>query len=177
MFEAESAAHRVAVASDGMRYWWGRVGGRPAMTVEWQRWPRAAHPTTGEPVFMGDFVVTHARHFDASPMYSNTPDRARPSQVAWGDGQPMTREDMRTIQASAVAAAADGNTVQEDAEESVWDPGDILLVDNWSVWHSPAPHSGAVHERLLKLGGEGHDVTFGSLIDGDQEPEYAWRWF
>ncbi|MEU9125510.1 TauD/TfdA family dioxygenase [Streptomyces sp. NPDC048506] len=93
------------------------------------------HPTTGQEVWFNHLVFWNEWSLDEELRETLLDEFGRdglPFNTAFGDGSPLTQEDLATIQ-----AAYDAATVRER-----WQPGDLLLVDNILTAHGRDPFHG-----------------------------------
>ncbi|MFH9869964.1 TauD/TfdA family dioxygenase [Streptomyces lydicus] len=94
-----------------------------------------SHPATGEEVWFNHLVFWNEWSLDEElreTLVDEFGPDGLPFNTAFGDGTPLTREDLAAIQ-----AAYDAATVREP-----WRPGDLLLVDNILTAHGRDPFRG-----------------------------------
>ncbi|WP_433347507.1 TauD/TfdA family dioxygenase [Microtetraspora malaysiensis] len=104
------------------------VGGDQLRTVQ-RRSATIRHPGTGEEVWFNHTVFWNEWALDPEIREVFLEDLGHdnlPFNTAYGDGQPISREDVETIDAAYRQA-----TVRE-----TWRPGDILIVDNILAAHA-----------------------------------------
>jgi hypothetical protein len=93
------------------------------------------HPSTGDEVWFNHLVFWNEWALEEELRDTLVDEFGRdglPFNTAFGDGAPLTREDLESIQAAYEAA-----TVRE-----TWQPGDLLLVDNILSAHGRDPFHG-----------------------------------
>ncbi|RBM11734.1 TauD/TfdA family dioxygenase [Streptomyces sp. PT12] len=92
------------------------------------------HPSTGAEVWFNHLAFWNEWALDdrvREALLDEFGPDGLPFNSAFGDGEPLTREDLRTIQAAYEAA-----TVREHATvREQWEVGDLLLVDNILAAH------------------------------------------
>ncbi|HEV2149657.1 MAG TPA: TauD/TfdA family dioxygenase [Longimicrobiaceae bacterium] len=108
----------------------------------------AAHPTTGEKVWMNQAHLFHVSNLDpemVEVMVEEFGEENLPRNTYYGDGSPIAPEVFAAIRAAY------------DAEALVfpWEKGDVLLLDNMLMAHARSPFTG---ERRVVVGmAEPHD--------------------
>ncbi|MEV4871333.1 TauD/TfdA family dioxygenase [Streptomyces syringium] len=93
------------------------------------------HPETGEEVWFNHMAFWNSWSLDEElrqTLLDEFGSDGLPFETALGDGAPLTREDIDTIN-----AAYEGATLRE-----TWQPGDVLLVDNVLCTHGRDPFRG-----------------------------------
>ncbi|MFF7407966.1 TauD/TfdA family dioxygenase [Streptomyces lydicus] len=93
------------------------------------------HPETGEGVWFNHMAFWNAWSLDEEVRETLQDEfgvGGLPFETALGDGKPLTREDIETINAAYEAATL----------RRTWQPGDILLVDNILATHGRDPFRG-----------------------------------
>jgi hypothetical protein len=100
------------------------------------------HPATGDEVWFNHLAFWNEWALDEElreVLVDEFGPEGLPFNTAFGDGEPLTREELRTI-----TAAYDEATVRE-----TWQPGDLLLVDNILTAHGRDPFQG---DRKIVVG-------------------------
>ncbi|WP_392667057.1 TauD/TfdA family dioxygenase [Streptomyces sp. LN785] len=108
------------------------------------------HPDTGDEVWFSHLSFWNEWALDADLHEVLVDEFGRenlPFNTAFGDGEPLTQSELRTIQ-----AAYDEATVRE-----TWQPGDLLLVDNILTAHARDPFEG--DRKIVVAMGDPVDLT------------------
>jgi alpha-ketoglutarate-dependent taurine dioxygenase len=104
-----------------------------------------SHPSTREQVWFNHMLFWNEWALDEDLRDALVDEFGRenlPFNTEFGDGDPLTGEDLRAVQ-----AAYDAATVRE-----AWQPGDVMLVDNILTAHGRDPFRGA--RRILVAMGD-----------------------
>jgi alpha-ketoglutarate-dependent taurine dioxygenase len=101
-----------------------------------------SHPVTGDEVWFNHLAFWNEWALDEElreVLVDEFGPEGLPFNTAFGDGEPLTQDELRTI-----TAAYDEATVRE-----TWQPGDLLLVDNILTAHGRDPFEG---DRKIVVG-------------------------
>lgn len=96
----------------------------------------AVHPVTGETVWFNQAHLFHVLGLDPDSrdtLLDLFDEQDLPSNAYYGDGTPITEEDL-----AAIGQAYEAETLAAD-----WSDGDLLIVDNMLMSHGRAPYQGA----------------------------------
>jgi amino acid adenylation domain-containing protein len=95
----------------------------------------AVHPKTGDPVFFNQIQLHHISYLDTDvreSLLSIFGESKLPRNVYFGDGSPITPEEIAEI-----------NAVYQQAQTSFpWQKGDVIMLDNMLIAHARNPYFG-----------------------------------
>jgi hypothetical protein len=126
----------------GMEYEWTDGGG---LRVRQRRSAITKHPVTQEPIWFNQIALHHVGYLEASlraSLLGTFGEQGLPRHVTFGDGTPISDDDLRAVHAAYEAARV----------QFPWQRGDALLVDNMLVAHGRNPFAGQRH-IIVAMGG------------------------
>ncbi|QDV53111.1 peptide synthase [Gimesia fumaroli] len=93
------------------------------------------HPVTGEMLWFNQadlWHITNVNERNRAQMLQRFGEENLPTHAYFGDGSPITDEDLEAVR----------NTLWENAVIFPWQQGDVLALDNFSVAHGRMPYEG-----------------------------------
>lgn len=147
-FGTEDRDQVAAYCTDNRIAWQWREDG--SLRTSQLRPGTIVHPQTGEKVWFNHLAFWNEWSLDEDIRAALTEEFGSdglPFNTGIGDGEPLTRDDVETLNAAYAAA-----TVRE-----TWQPGDVMLVDNILAAHGRDPFRG--DRRIAVAMGEPVDIA------------------
>lgn len=113
----------------GMNYFWLEEN---SLVLTWRHEAIHRHPVTDEQVWFNHAFFFNEFALDEETRAAFTAQEELPFNTSYGDGSPISQEEIREISAAYAQAAV----------QFPWEKGDVLFLDNMLMSHGRSPYKG-----------------------------------